>query len=108
MKKGQFCDCMAVLRSFADWDRGLYALGVDIDESPVGGMADCIINLMRDYDLDWSYDKKLGIDWIIEWAYTSDSPDFEQTRHGRTWQLDEAGILYDFLVFMNEHGWEDE
>lgn len=107
MNKDNFCDCMQALREFADWDRQLYALGIDLTESPASKLAEYLERMMRNYNDDWSYDEKLGIDWIIEWTYTPDSPNFTQTRHGRTFNLEDAGALYDFLVFMNEHGWED-
>jgi hypothetical protein len=98
---------MQVLREFADWDRQLYALGIDLTESPASKVVEYLERIMRGYNDDWSYDEKLGIDWIIEWAYTPDSSNFEQIRHGCTFDLEDAGALYDFLVFMNEHGWED-
>lgn len=107
MNKTEFCDCMQVLREFADWDRQLYTLGIDLTESPASKVVEYLERIMRGYNDDWSYDEKLGIDWIIEWAYTPDSPNFAQIRHGRTFNLEDAGALYDFLVFMNEHGWED-
>ena len=106
MKRNEFIATAEVLREFADWDRQLYALGIDLTESPASKLAEYLERIMRGYESDWSYDEKLGIDWIIEWTYTPDSPNFAQTRHGRTWHLEDAGALYDFLVFMNEHGWE--
>ena len=107
MRRNEFITCMGVLREYAAWDKQLYALGIDLTESPASKMADHITAMMCDYDRDWSYDEKLGLDWIIEWTYTPDSPNFMQTRHGRTWYLEDAGILYEFIQFMNEHGWED-
>lgn len=107
MNKAEFCDCMQVLREFADWDRQLYALGIDLTESPASKLAEYLERIMRGYNDDWSYDEKLDIDWIIEWEYTPDSPNFAQTRHGHAFNLEDASALYDFLVFMNEHGWED-
>lgn len=107
MKRSEFCDCMQVLREFACWDRKLYELGIDMTETPASKLAEYIERIMRNYNDDWSYDDKLGIDWIIEWAYTPDSPLFTQTRYGRTWNLEDAGVLYEFLEFMNEEGWND-
>lgn len=107
MKRNEFIACMRVLREYAMWDRQLYALGIDLTESPASKVVEYLERMMRNYNDDWSYDEKLGIDWIIEWAYTPDSPNFTQTRHGRTFDLEDASALYDFLVFMNEHGWED-
>ena len=107
MKRGDFCKCMRVLRKFAEWDRNLYRLGFELTNTPAAELAEHMEHLMRDHNDDWSYDSKLGIDWIIEWAYTPDSHLFVQTRHGRTWNLEDESLLYDFLEFMNEHGWED-
>lgn len=107
MKKSQFCDCMMTLREYAAWERRLYELGIDLMETPASKLVYCVEHLMRGCDNNWSYDTKLGMDWIIEWAYTPDSPLFVQTRHGRTWKLEDARTLFEFLEFMNEHGWED-
>lgn len=107
MNRIEFCTCMCKLREYAEWEIKLYALGIDLSDTPASKMADHIIAMMCDYDRDWSYDKKLGLDWIIEWAYTPDSPNFVQTRHGRAWDLEDAGILYEFIQFMNDYGWED-
>lgn len=107
MRKGEFCNCLDTLRQYAEWERKMYECGLDFTDTPVGMLAENLTASMCDFNPNWSYDEKLGIDWIIEWSYTADSPNFEQTRHGRTWRLDDAGILYDFLEFMNEYGWED-
>ena len=107
MTKENFCNCMQVLREYAMWDRKLYELGIDLTESPASKLAEYLERIMRNDNPDWSYDEKLGIDWLIEWAYTPDSPNFFQKRFGITFNLEDAGALYDFLVFMNEHGWED-
>lgn len=61
---------------------------------------------MCDFDLEWAYDKKLDFNWIVEWS-CGESDCYVQRRHGRVFELDSASALYDFLVFMNEKGWED-
>jgi hypothetical protein len=98
---------MKALRNFAEWERKMYDCGFDLASTPITGVLDALALCMGDFNPDYDYDTKLGFSWIIEWTYTPDSPYFEQTRHGRTWQLEDASTLYDFLVFMNEHGWED-
>lgn len=108
MKKGQFCKCLEAMRKYGDWERKLYACEIDLAPTPITGVLDVLARCMCDFDSEWAYDEKLGLDWIIEWTFTPDSPNFVQTRHGRTWHLEDAGILYDFLEFMNEYGWEDE
>ena len=107
MKKNHFCECMNSLREYAAWERRLYDCGFDLEYTPVTNVLDSLYKTMCDFEAEWDYDEKLGLSWIIEWAYTPDNPNFTQTRHGRTWDLADAGVLYDFLVFMNEHGWED-
>ena len=107
MNRNNFYACAQVLRNYADWEKKLYALGIDLTGTPAMSLAESLECLMCNGDVSWSYDKKLELDWIIEWCYTPDSPNFEQIRHGRTWWLHDAGALYDFLVFMNKHGWED-
>lgn len=107
MNKNDFCECTKVLREFSLWESKMYDCGIQLEHTPAADVAAMLHALMCDMNMDWSYDSKLGFDWIIEWIYTPESPDFTQTRHGRTFNLEDAGALYDFLVFMNEHGWED-
>lgn len=107
MNKIDFCECMRVLRNFAEWERKMYDCGFDVNSTPVGDMAEYLQGAMCNFNSEYDYDEKLGINWIIEWTYTPDSPNFSQKRHGVEFELSDAGALYDFLVFMNEHGWED-
>ncbi len=107
MKKADFCACLGALRQYSQWEQKMYGLDIDLVNTPIGLVVEHLIGAMREFNMDWSYDTKLGFDWIIEWACSPDGPDYIQTRHGRTWDLRTASVLYDFLVFMNEHGWED-
>ena len=107
MKKGQFCLCLRTLREFGSWENNLYNCGIDLEGTPAADLASLVHTLMCDCDPDWAYDTKLSIDWIIEWA-CGESDIYHQKRHGREWDLTEAGILYEFIEFMNEYGWEDE
>ena len=108
MNRADFCNSMHMLREYAEWEKKLYALGIDLTGTPVNDLVGHVEQLVRSGKSNWSYDKKLEFDWIIEWVYSSDSPNFEQTRHGRRWILENAGILYDFIEFMNEYGWEEK
>lgn len=107
MKKAYFCECMKSLREYAAWECKMYDCSFDMAYTPITGILERLHEAMCDFNPDWAYDEKLGFDWILEWTYTSDSPNFTQTRHGRTWDLSEAGTLYEFLIEMNELGWED-
>jgi hypothetical protein len=107
MNKIDFSECITILRKYADWEKKMYECGFDMNHTPVGAVVDMLHGAMCDFDGDWSYDEKLEFDWVIEWVYSPDSPNFEQKRHGVLFDLSTAGALYDFLVFMNEHGWED-
>ena len=106
MEKSKFWHCAQVLREYALWERKLYEAGIDL-ASQADNLAECMLLTMKGFDYDWGYDKKLGFDWIIEWTHTPDSPNFFQKRHGIEFDLTDAGALYDFIVFMTEHGWED-
>lgn len=107
MKKGNFCQCAEALREYGLWERNLYGCGIDLEGTPAVTIAESLHAAMCDFRPDWSYDKKLGIDWIIEWTCNDTEASFVQERHGRKWILDSAGMLYDFLVFMNMEGWND-
>ena len=106
MKKQNFCVFANTLRDYGSWERKLYECGIDLEGTPVAHMAENMWSAMCGFDPSFSYDEKLGFDWIIEWT-CNESPYLVQHRHGHEWHLDNAGLLYDFLVFMNEHGWED-
>jgi hypothetical protein len=95
------------MRNYSAWERKMYECGFDLASTPITDVLDVLALCMCDFDYEWAYDNKEGLNWIIEWCFHEDGPNFSQTRHGRTWDLADAGILYDFLVFMNEHGWED-
>jgi hypothetical protein len=107
MKKSNFCQCLNALRKHALWEHKLYECGFDLAGTPITDVLDALALCMCDFDGEWAYDNKEGLNWIVEWSFHEDGPNFTQTRHGRTWDLTDAGVLYDFLVFMNEHGWED-
>lgn len=106
MDKEYFCKCLETLRKYSSWESAMYSNGLDFGATPCSDLAYMLQLSMCGFDQDWSYDKKLEFDWIIEWTF---NPEFyrAQERHGKEWLLDEAEALYDFLVFMNEHGWED-
>ena len=104
MTKGQFCVCANTLRDYALWERKLYECGMDLTGTPAAMLAEKIQEAMCGFDLNWSYDTKKEFDWIIEWCF---GEDLTEKRHGCEFVLDSALALYDFLVFMNEHGWED-
>lgn len=108
MTKENFIKCAKYLREYATWERNLYACDIDLAPTPINNVVGALQLAMCDFNDAWSYDEKLGLDWIVEWTYTPDSPNFVLIRHGRTWYLEDPGALYDFLVFMNEHGWEDK
>lgn len=104
MTKEQFCVCANTLRDYASWERKLYECGMDLTDTPAAHLAENIQAAMCDFNPDWSYDTKYEFDWIIEWCF---SEACGADRHGRQFDLRDAGALYDFLMFMNEHGWED-
>ena len=107
MDKFEFCNLATKLREYAQWDRKLYECGIDISYSPAGDLAEAVWEAMTDYNPNWSYDEKLQFDWIIEWVYSPDSPNLIQDRHNREFALTTPEALYEFILFMNKHGWED-
>ena len=106
MNKEDFCSCLETLRKYAAWENTMYLNGIDLGGTPVADLAEKLQLAMCGFNFEWSYDKKLGFDWIIEWTFNKDAY-ATQMRHGKEWFLEEATDLYDFLVFMNTHGWED-
>ena len=106
ISKKDFCTCLETLRKYAAWENTLYSSGIDLGSTPVNELAEKLQLAMCGFSTSWSFDKKLEFDWIIEWAFDPEAY-IAQTRHGKEWLLDDASVLYDFLVFMNEHGWEE-
>ena len=107
MTRENFIKCAEYLREYAIWELNLYKCDIDLGPTPVNNVVGALQLAMCDFNGMWSYDDKLDFDWIFEWTYIPDSPNFTQHRHGKDFDLTDAGALYDFLVFMNEHGWED-
>lgn len=106
MKKNEFVSCLEAMRKYSTWEKDLYRCGFDLAYTPVTEVLEALTLCMCDFNIDWAYDDKEGLNWIVEWSF-GESPYFIQKRHGVEFDLTEAGALYDFLVFMNEHGWED-
>ena len=107
MKKSEFVKCLEAMRKYSAWERKMYDCGFDLAYTPVTGVLDALGLCMGDFNSEWAYDEKEGFNWIVEWSFYDDNPVFHQVRHGVEFDLTEAGALYDFIVFMNEHGWED-
>ena len=106
MTRKNFIKCAEYLREYATWERNLYACDIDLAPTPVNNVVGALQMAMCDFNDAWSYDSKLEFDWIVEWTY-DENPHFHQIRHGVNFDIHDAGALYDFLVFMNEYGWED-
>ena len=104
MTREKFCELAYILADYSSWERKLYECGMNLDDTPANAMANAIYALMCDGNPDWDYDIKLGFSWIIEWCFGEAR---STERHSKEWDLTSASALYDFLVFMNEHGWED-
>ena len=107
MKRSEFCKCIKAMRNYSAWEHKMYECGFDLASTPITEVLDTLALCMCNFDSEWAYDVKENLNWIIEWCFHEDGPNFFQTRHGRTWDLTDAGALYDFLMFMNEHGWEN-
>ena len=106
MGKESWCKCAEALRKYSNWERGMYNWGIDFAHTPVNGLADTLYNTLCGFNDEWDYDPVEGISWIIEWCF-EESPLLHFTRCGREWHLTTPENLYDFLVFMNQEGWED-
>ena len=104
MTKEIFCKCGEVLQDYSSWERKLYECGMDLAHTPANDLAEAVMYMMCDGDPEWAYDTECGFNWLIEWCF---GETVYAKRHGVEFDLTDAGALYDFLVFMNEHGWED-
>ena len=108
MTKEQFIQCLEAIRKYSLWERKMYDCGFDLAYTPITEVLDALALYMCDFDYEWAYDDKEGLNWIVEWCFHEDGPYFTQTRHGCEFDLTDAGALYDFLCFMNEHGWYED
>ena len=107
MKKENFCNIMDSLRDFYLWERKLFECGIDLTGTPAATLAENLWACLCNFDPNWSYDSKEGVDWLIEWS-CGESNAYYQCRHGVEFYLVDAGALYDFIVFMNERGWWED
>lgn len=108
MTKEQFIHCLDAMRKYSAWERKMYECGYDLAYTPITEILDALALCMCDFDPDWAYDDKEGLNWIVEWSFHEDGPYFYQKRHGVEWDLTDAGELYEFLLFMNDRGWYEE
>lgn len=110
MTKELFCRDLATLRDYGHWTIQLTQFGVELDfDTPLAEMVDRYIEFLTDGNRDWDYDTEKEISWIIEFIYDLEF-EYEYKnyeRGGRTWDLSKPCQFYDFLVYMNEHNWED-
>ena len=104
VRKENFIKCAQALADYSSWERKLYECGMDLTGTPANEVADLLHQLMCDGNPDWASDTKLGFDWIIEWCFGEAT---YAKRHGIEFIMDKPGALYEFIVYMNEHGWED-
>lgn len=107
MKKSEFIQCIEAMRKYSAWEKALYKCDIDLAPTPITGVLDALAQCMCDFDSEWAYDDKEGLNWIVEWSF-DESPNLCQKRHGIEFDLTDAGALYDFLMFMNEHGWWED
>lgn len=105
MTRENFVKCAHALASYSTWERKLYECGMNLTDTPANSIVDLLHHLMCDDNPDWAYDTKAEFDWIIEWCFGEAVFAF---RYGKYFDLGDPGALYDFIVFMNEHGWEDD
>lgn len=108
MKRENFIQCLNALRKYSAWERALYKCDIDLAPTPITEILDTLALCMCDFDPEWAYDDKEGLNWIVEWSFHEDGPYFSQKRHGVEFDLTDAGALYDFLCFMNERGWYED
>ena len=104
MNKERFCKCLEAMSKYSVWERDLYKCGFDLAYTPVTDVLDSLLLCMSDFNYEWAYDTREGLNWIIEWSFGETR---YARRHGIEFILDTPSALYEFIVFMNEHGWDE-
>jgi hypothetical protein len=105
--KAEFVECANSLREYWNWENELERMGIYLNESKAGQLADVMLNLLIQDDVDWGFDSQIGQCWIVNWC----SAPFEQHGFARKSQwiyLPDAGALWDFVSEMNELGWPEQ
>ena len=105
--KSEFVECANSLREYWNWENELDQMGISLNESKVGQLADTMLNLLRMGEMNWGYDPEIDTHWIIYWCSVS----LEQHKFSRKNQLvylPDAGALWDFVSEMNELGWPEQ
>ena len=106
-----FCRCADALRKYWNWENQLYNMGVDLTDAAPGGLADTLMMVLGDGDLDWAYDKTAEINWLAVWCSASETRAVFEREFGDRYQriyLPEADDLYAFVQDMRRYDWPEE
>ena len=106
MTKDLFCECAEALREYWNWECEMSTLGVNLDSTAAGGLADMLMLTMCDGDADWDVDPVTGWSWIGIWCGAPEGQ-IVFNRNNYPIRLPSAGALYDFVNEMNVLGWPD-
>ena len=105
--KSEFVECANSLREYWNWENELERMGIHLNESKAGQLADVVLNLLTQDDEDWGFDPKIDTCWIVTWC----SAPFDQHWSARKSQwiyLPNPGALWDFVSEMNELEWPEQ
>jgi hypothetical protein len=104
--KSEFVECANALREYWNWENDLERMGIYLNESKAGQLADVMLNLLTQDYVNWGYDPKIGTYWVVTWC--SAPQDQHEFARKRQWiYLPDAGALWDFVSEMSELGWPE-
>lgn len=112
MEKQVWCRCAEALREYFQFENQLHKMNVDLSMSKTGRLADAMILMLGEGDLDWAYDTTAEINWLIVWASAEENQvGFKRsirTDYGIEIQniyLTDAEDICDFIVEMRSENW---
>ena len=102
--KAEFVECANALREYCNWENELERMGIFLDKSKAGQLADVMLNLLEQDAADWGYDFRIGMNWVVTWC-SAPLDELGFARKSQWIYLPDAGTLWDFVSEMNELGW---
>lgn len=110
-----WCECAETTRRYIHMETELRRMNISISLSQAGRLADKMLKVLCDGDMEWAEDKNADMNWVVTWCCASlEQIEFQReikTMEGTKFQtirLERAEHLYDFLKKMTENDWPIE
>lgn len=110
-----WCECAEATRRYIHMETELRRMNISFSLSHAGRLADKMLKVLCNGDMEWAEDKIADMNWVVTWCCASpeqiefqrEIKTMEATKF-QTIRLERAEHLYDFLKKMTENDWPIE